>query len=53
MAPVMWRETSSVLPLRMVTGGAGPRTPITLFIVSEAQYVPQNFPSSVIQKLET
>ncbi len=50
MRPVRVTQPGAVpvLPLRMVTGGAGARTPITLFVVSEAQYVPQNFPSSVM-----
>lgn len=53
MRPVRVTQPGAVpvLPLRMVTGGAGPRTPITLFVVSEAQYVPQNFPSSVMNPL--
>ncbi|NUP14316.1 MAG: DUF2330 domain-containing protein [Polyangiaceae bacterium] len=38
------------LPLRMVAAGTGAVTPITLWIVSEGRYEPQNFPSFLIQE---
>ena len=34
-----------VLPLRMVTAGTGPVVGITLWVVAEGRYEPQNFPS--------
>ena len=34
-----------VLPLRMVAAGTGAKTAITLWVVSEGRYEPQNFPS--------
>jgi MYXO-CTERM domain-containing protein len=37
-----------VLPLRMVAGGTGAQTLLTLWIVSEGRYQPQNFPWFVI-----
>ena len=37
-----------VLPLRMVAGGAGARTPMSLFIVTEGRYEPLNFPSGSV-----
>ncbi|MFO0588748.1 MAG: DUF2330 domain-containing protein [Polyangiaceae bacterium] len=36
------------LPLRMVAGGTGAITPITLFIVSEGRYEAQNFPNLLV-----
>jgi len=35
---------SPVLPLRMVAAGTGPTVGITLWVVSEGRYEPQNFP---------
>lgn len=35
---------SAVLPLRMVGAGAGANVGITLWVVSEGRYAPQNFP---------
>lgn len=53
MRPVRVTQPGAVpvLPLRMVTGGAGARTPISLFVISEGQYVPENFTSSVVNPL--
>ncbi len=36
---------TAVLPLRMVAAGAGANVGITLFVVSEGRYEPQNFPT--------
>lgn len=36
------------LPLRMVAGGTGAQTPITLWILGQGRYQPQNFPTFTI-----
>jgi hypothetical protein len=36
------------LPLRMVAAGVGPKVGITLYVISEGKYQPQNFPHVVI-----
>ena len=41
-----------VLPLRMVAAGTGPVVGITLWVVGEGRYEPQNFPSFRIQDEE-
>lgn len=38
-----------VLPLRMVAAGAGEKTAITLWVMAEGRYEPQNFPSFLIE----
>jgi MYXO-CTERM domain-containing protein len=40
------------LPLRMVAAGTGATTAVTLWVVSEGRYQPQNFPSFVIEQQE-
>jgi uncharacterized membrane protein YgcG len=40
------------LPLRMVAAGVGPTAPITLWVLAEGAYVPQNFPSFAIDGSE-
>lgn len=51
MRPVRVTTTGAgaVLPLRMVAAGTGPTVGITLWIVSEGRYEPQNFPSFYIK----
>lgn len=36
------------LPLRMVAAGTGARTAITLFVIGEGRWAPQNFPESLL-----
>ncbi|MBX3228659.1 MAG: DUF2330 domain-containing protein [Labilithrix sp.] len=36
------------LPLRMVAAGVGPRVGITLYVITEGKYQPQNFPHALI-----
>jgi hypothetical protein len=45
MRPVRVVQPGAVttLPLRMVAAGTGPRTEITLFVLGEGRYTPQNF----------
>jgi hypothetical protein len=38
-----------VLPLRMVAAGTGEKTAITLWVMAEGRYEPQNFPSFLIE----
>ncbi len=54
MRPVRVTTTgaSAVLPLRMVAAGTGPTVGISLWIVGEGRYEPQNFPSFVIDASE-
>lgn len=40
------------LPLRMVAAGTGATTAVTLWVVSEGRYQPQNFPSFTIEQEE-
>ncbi len=40
------------LPLRMVAAGTGATTAVTLWVVSEGRYQPQNFPSFMIEQEE-
>jgi MYXO-CTERM domain-containing protein len=40
------------LPLRMVAAGTGANTAITLWVLGEGRYEPQNFPSFVIEQSE-
>jgi len=49
---VTTQGASPVLPLRMVAAGTGANVGITLWIVGEGRYEPQNFPSFRIQDSE-
>jgi hypothetical protein len=40
------------LPLRMVAAGTGANTAVTLWVLGEGRYEPQNFPSFVIEQSE-
>jgi hypothetical protein len=54
MRPV-WVKTPGAsfdLPLRMVAAGTGATTAMTLFVLSEGRYGPDNFPSFVIDPYE-
>jgi MYXO-CTERM domain-containing protein len=39
------KGASPVLPLRMVAAGTGQKTLVTLFVIGEGRYEPQNFPA--------
>ncbi|MEP7125124.1 MAG: DUF2330 domain-containing protein [Byssovorax sp.] len=41
--------SSPTLPLRMVAAGTGASVDITLFAIGEGAWVPQNFPTTVVQ----
>ncbi len=43
---------SPVLPLRMVAAGVGPQVGITLWVISEGRYEPQNFPHGLIEEAD-
>lgn len=43
------KGAGAVLPLRMVAAGTGANVGITLWVVSEGRYEPQNFPSFVLK----
>lgn len=43
------KGAGAVLPLRMVAAGTGANVGITLWVVSEGRYEPQNFPSFVLE----
>jgi hypothetical protein len=45
---VTTKGASAVLPLRMVAAGTGPVVGISLWVVAEGRYEPQNFPSFTI-----
>jgi hypothetical protein len=45
---VTTKGASSVLPLRMVAAGTGATVGISLWVLSEGRYEPQNFPTFVI-----
>jgi hypothetical protein len=51
MRPVRVTTTGAgaVLPLRMVAAGTGPTVGITLWVVGEGRYEPQNFPTFYIK----
>jgi hypothetical protein len=51
MRPVRVTTTGAgaVLPLRMVAAGTGPSVGITLWVVAEGRYEPQNFPTFYIK----
>jgi MYXO-CTERM domain-containing protein len=49
---VTTKGASPVLPLRMVAAGTGSSVGITLWVVSDGRYEPQNFPSFRIQDSE-
>jgi uncharacterized protein (TIGR03382 family) len=40
------------LPLRMVAAGTGANTAVTLWVLGEGRYEPQNFPSFIIEQSE-
>lgn len=46
---VTTQGAGAVLPLRMVAAGTGANVGITLWVISEGRYEPQNFPSFVIR----
>ncbi len=46
---VTTQGAGAVLPLRMVAAGSGAQVGITLWVISEGRYAPQNFPSYVIK----
>jgi hypothetical protein len=46
---VTTQGASAQLPLRMVAAGTGANVGITLWVVSEGRYEPQNFPSFIIK----
>ncbi len=46
---VTTQGAGAVLPLRMVAAGTGAQVGITLWVISEGRYEPQNFPSFVIK----
>lgn len=50
MKPVRVVSPGSVpsLPLRMVAAGVGPKVGITLYVITEGKYQPQNFPHVLI-----
>lgn len=54
MRPVRVTTTGAgaVLPLRMVAAGTGPTVGITLWVVGEGRYEPQNFPAFYIKTEE-
>ena len=54
MRPVRVTSTgaNAVLPLRMVAAGTGPVVGISLWVIGEGRYEPQNFPSFVIDTNE-
>lgn len=43
---------SATLPLRMVSAGTGASVGITLWVIADGRYEPQNFPSFIIQDSE-
>lgn len=45
---VTTQGAAAVLPLRMVAAGAGPVVGVTLWVLGEGRYEPQNFPSFYI-----
>jgi Uncharacterized protein conserved in bacteria (DUF2330) len=49
---VTTQGSTAVLPLRMVAAGAGANVGITLWVISEGRYEPQNFQSFVIKNEE-
>jgi len=49
---VTTKGASAVLPLRMVAAGTGAVVGISLWVVGEGRYEPQNFPSFVIPETE-
>jgi hypothetical protein len=54
MRPVRVTTTGAgaVLPLRMVAAGVGPTVGITLWVIGEGRYEPQNFPTFYIKTEE-
>ena len=46
---VTTKGAGAVLPLRMVAAGTGANVGITLWVVSEGRYEPQNFPSFLLK----
>lgn len=46
---VTTKGSSAVLPLRMVAAGTGPVVGISLWVLAEGRYEPQNFPSFAIR----
>lgn len=47
---VVTKGADPTLPLRMVAAGVGARVGITLWVISEGRYEPQNFPSAVLDE---
>lgn len=47
---VVTKGADPTLPLRMVAAGIGPRVGITLWVISEGRYQPQNFPVAEIDE---
>lgn len=45
---IVTKGADPTLPLRMVAAGIGPRVGITLFVITEGRWQPQNFPSAHI-----
>ncbi len=46
---VVTKGADPTLPLRMVAAGVGPRVGITLWVISEGRYQPQNFPVALLE----
>jgi hypothetical protein len=49
---VTTQGAAAVLPLRMVAAGTGANVGVTLWVIGEGRYEPQNFPSFVIKNEE-
>gem|GEM_PF-835474 len=47
---VVTQGADPTLPLRMVAAGVGARVGLTLYVISEGRYRPQNFPSAEIDE---
>ena len=47
---IVTQGADPTLPLRMVAAGVGARVGITLYVISEGRYQPQNFPHAVIDE---
>ena len=49
---VVFPGSDNSLPLRMVAAGVGAQVAITLFVIGEGRYHPQNFPDAVMNEAE-
>lgn len=47
---IVTQGADPTLPLRMVAAGVGARVGLTLYVISEGRYAPQNFPHAVIDE---